>query len=198
MYKLSAQTDNKPTKLDDDDDASSVETSGSRIFFYSDVSKDSILNLNKSLRTVSNTLINVSATYEVPIPPVRLHINSPGGSLLDCFSTVDYIRTSKVPIHTIIEGSAASAATIISVCGHKRYIYKNSHMLIHQLSTGLWGKYEELVDDFKNASMFMERIQEIYKEHTKIPAKTLKEILKRDLWFDSETCLKYGLVDEIL
>ena len=71
-------------------------------------------------------------------------------------------------------------------------------MLIHQLSTGLWGKYEELVDDFKNASMFMERIQEIYKQRTKIPTKTLKEILKRDLWFDSETCLKYGLVDEIL
>ena len=198
MYKLSAQTDNRLTKLDDNDESSSVETNGSRIFFYSDVSKESILNLNKSLRTISSTLIHVGSTYEVPVPPIRLHINSPGGSLLDCLSTVDYINTSKVPIYTIIEGSAASAATIISVCGHKRYIYKNSYMLIHQLSTGLWGKYEELVDDFKNASMFMERIQEIYKTHTKIPLKTLKEILKRDLWFDSETCLKYGLVDEIL
>lgn len=198
MYKLAAQTDNKPSRMDEDDDSSSVETNGSRIFFYSDVSKDSILSLNKNLRTLSTTLLNVASTYEINVPPIKLHINSPGGSLLDCFSTVDYIRTSKVPIHTIIEGSAASAATIISVCGHKRYIYKNSHMLIHQLSTGLWGKYEELVDDFKNASMFMERIQEIYKQHTKIPLKTLKEVLKRDLWFDSETCLKYGLVDEIL
>ena len=120
MYKLSTQTENKPARLDDDDDASSVEINGSRIFFYSEVTKDSILNLNKSLRTVSNTLVNVATTYEIETPPVKLHINSLGGSLLDCFSTVDYIRTSKVPIHTIIEGSAASAATIISVSGHKR------------------------------------------------------------------------------
>lgn len=198
MYKLSAQIENKPIKLDDDSDSSSVESSGSRIFFYSDVTKDSILALNKEIRIVSNNLQNISQVYEIPAPPLRLHINSYGGSLLDCFSTVDYIRNSKTPIHTIIEGSAASAATIISVVGHRRYINKHSYMLIHQLSTGLWGKYEELVDDFKNSTAFMEQIQNIYKSRTKIPSKTLKEILKRDLWFDSTTCLKYGLVDEII
>ena len=198
MYRLAAQAENKPIKLDNDDDSSSVESSGSRIFFYSDVTKDSILELNKEIRNVSNNLQNISQVYEIPVPPLRLHINSYGGSLLDCFSTVDYIRNSKTPIHTIIEGSAASAATIISVVGHKRYIHKHSHMLIHQLSTGLWGKYEELVDDFKNSTAFMEQIQAIYRTHTKIPTKTLKEILKRDLWFDSATCLKFGLVDEII
>jgi len=198
MYRLSAQIENKPIKLDDDSESSSVESSGSRIFFYSDVTKDSILALNKEIRAVSNNLQNISQVYEIPAPPLRLHINSYGGSLLDCFSTVDYIRNSKTPIHTIIEGSAASAATIISVVGHRRYIHKHSYMLIHQLSTGLWGKYEELVDDFKNSTAFMEQIQNIYRTHTKIPTKTLKEILKRDLWFDSATCLKYGLVDEII
>jgi ATP-dependent protease ClpP protease subunit len=71
-------------------------------------------------------------------------------------------------------------------------------MLIHQLSGGMWGKYEELVDDFKNATVLMERINEIYKKHTKIPPKVLKDILKRDIWFDSATCLKYGLVDEVI
>ena len=136
MYRLAAQAENKPIKLDSDDESSSVESSGSRIFFYSDVNKESILQLNKEIRSVSNNLQNISQVYEIPLPPLRLHINSYGGSLLDCFSTVDYIRNSKVPVHTIVEGSAASAATIISVVGHKRFIHKHSYMLIHQLSTG--------------------------------------------------------------
>lgn len=198
MYRLSTQPENKPTRMDDDDDSSSVETLGSRIFFYSDVSKDSVLNLNRQLRSLTVKLQDVAQQYEIETPPIKLHINSPGGSLLDCFAAVDYITNSKVSIHSIIEGSAASAATIMSVVAQKRMMYKNSYMLIHQLSGGMWGKYEELVDDFQNATVLMTRINEIYKAHTKIPAKILKNILKRDIWFDAQTCLKYGLVDEVI
>ena len=32
----------------------------------------------------------------------------------------------------------------------------------------------------------------------KFQEKKLDEILKRDLWFDAESCLKYGLIDEII
>jgi ATP-dependent Clp endopeptidase proteolytic subunit ClpP len=198
MFKLSTHNHVDKLKMDSDDDSSSVETSGSRIFFYSDVSKESILSLNRQLRDLSVKLADVGQQYEIPAPPIKLHINSPGGSLFDCLAAVDYIKNSKVQVHSVIEGSAASAATIISVVAHKRYMYRNSYMLIHQLSTGMWGKYEEMVDDFQNATALMSRINEIYKAHTKIPANVLKEILKRDIWFDSKTCLKYGLVDQII
>ena len=49
-----------------------------------------------------------------------------------------------------------------------------------------------------NCDLFMSIIMDIYTEHTKIPKKKLNEILKRDLWFDAETCLEYGLIDEII
>ena len=41
-------------------------------------------------------------------------------------------------------------------------------------------------------------LQELNIQHTKIPKRKLNEMLKRDLWFDAETCLDYGLVDEII
>ena len=44
----------------------------------------------------------------------------------------------------------------------------------------------------------MATIKSIYKQYTKLPMKKLDEILKHDLWFDSKTCLDYGLVDEII
>lgn len=198
MYRLA--TSNEPSRPRDesDDEESSVESSGSRIFFYSDVTKDSILSLNRQLRDLSVKLLNFSNVYEIPAPPIRIHINSPGGSLLDAFAAVDYVKACKVPVYSIIDGSAASAATIISVVAKKRYMYKHSYMLIHQLSSGLYGKFEEQIDDFKNSKTFMNAITEIYRQHTKIPQKTLEETLKRDIFFDAKTCLKYGLVDEVI
>ena len=50
----------------------------------------------------------------------------------------------------------------------------------------------------ENNKALMEAIQKIYLDRTKIPAKMLKEILKKDLYFDANQCLKYGLVDDIL
>lgn len=198
MYRLATNTEPNRPRDDSDDDDSSVENGGSRIFFYSDVSKESVLNLNRQLRELSIKMLNISNTYEIPTPPIRLHINSPGGSLLDAFAAVDYIKNCKVPVYSIIDGSAASAATIMSVVAKKRYMYKHSYMLIHQLSSGLYGKFEEQIDDFKNSTTFMTAITDVYREHTKIPAKTLKNILKRDIFFDAPTCLKYGLIDEII
>ena len=198
MFTLGPTPENKPLKVEADSDEASVETSGSRIFFYSEVSRDSVLTLNKALRDLSVKQQNIGAVHEIPPPPIRLHMNSNGGSLLDGFAAVDYIRACKVPVHTVIDGAAASAATLMSVVGSKRYIHKHGFMLIHQLSGGLWGKYEDMIDDFKNSELFMNTLIQIYKEKTKIPDKTLKEMLKRDLWFDAKTCLKYGMVDEIL
>jgi len=71
-------------------------------------------------------------------------------------------------------------------------------MLIHQLSSGIYGKYTELEDDMENNKHLMNTIKDIYKAYTNLPMKKLNEILKHDLWFDSKTCLEYGLVDEIV
>ena len=43
----------------------------------------------------------------------------------------------------------------------------------------------------------MDKIIDIYKNHAKIPKTKLKELLKHDLWWNLDTCMKYGLVDEI-
>ena len=77
-------------------------------------------------------------------------------------------------------------------------MHRHSYMLIHQLSSGMWGKYEELKDDMENNENLMKVIKDIYIKHTNIPKRELDKILKHDLWWDAKTCLKYGLIDEII
>ena len=68
-------------------------------------------------------------------------------------------------------------------------------MLIHQLSSWTAGKYAEMQDDMKNNDLLMKTIKDLYIEHTKIPKRELTKILKHDLWWDANKCLKYGLID---
>ena len=176
-----------------------VETTNNRVYYYSEVSRPKILVLNKSLKNLSDNLINQAQLLSLDDPAqIYLHINSFGGSVFAGLSAVDYIKSSDVPVTTIVEGCAASAATLMSCVGAHRQMRSSAFMLIHQISSGLWGKYEELKDDMENCDLFMRIIKDIYDEHTKIPKKKLREILKHDLWFDAETCLEYGLIDEII
>jgi ATP-dependent Clp endopeptidase proteolytic subunit ClpP len=175
-----------------------VEVAQNRIFFYADVSRMEILKLNKHLDSLEKKVLTNAILLGGEPSNIYLHVNSFGGSLFAGLAAVDYIRKCKVPVHTIIDGCAASAATLLTVVGAHRQIHRHSFMLIHQLSTMMWGKYEELKDDMKNNDLLMKTIKDIYVEHTKIPKRQLNKVLKHDLWWDAETCLKYGLVDEII
>ena len=167
------------------------------IYYYGDVTESNALDLNSTLHAVDKKLA-VSGQFLDVKPVIKLHINSYGGSLFAGLATVDTIRGLNAEVHSIIDGAAASAATIISCSCAKRSIGKYSKMLIHQLSSGMYGKYNELEDDMENNKHLMDTIKAIYKEHTKVPMKKLSEILKHDLWFDSKTCKDLGLVDEII
>ena len=176
-----------------------VTSANNRIYFYSEVTRPKILALNKSLKNLEINMFNkATALQSNAIGDLYLHINSYGGSVFAGFSAVDYIRTSQVPVTTVIDGCAASAATMMSVVGEHRMMHEHAFMLIHQLSAGSWGKYEELKDDMANNELLMKTIKDIYLKHTKIPQKELAKMLKHDLWWSAKTCLKYGLVDEIV
>jgi ATP-dependent Clp protease protease subunit len=183
----------------DSDSRNQVSSANNRVYFYSEVTRTKILTLNKKIRSLNITLKNQVSTLTLGQPPnIYLHINSYGGSVFAGFSALDYIKNSKTPIHSIIDGCAASAATMMSVAASERYMHEHAFMLIHQLSAGSWGKHEELKDEMMNNELLMKTIKSIYAEHTKIPKKKLGEILKRDLWWDAKTCLEYGLVDDII
>ena len=179
-------------------DSETVEVSANRIYYYCEVDRREALKFNKALENLEKKILANAISLDTNPANIFAHINSFGGSVFAGLSSVDYIKKSKVPVHTIIDGCAASAATLMSVVGEHRQMHSHSFMLIHQLSSVMWGKYEDLKDDMKNNDLLMKTIKDIYVEHTKIPKRQLNKILKHDLWWDAETCLKYGLVDEII
>jgi ATP-dependent protease ClpP protease subunit len=174
-----------------------IDLDKNHIYFYKDVTQESCLELNRKINDLNKELLKYSIEYDCPSPSIYLHINSTGGDLLSSFGTVDTILDSRVPIISIIEGCCASAASIIAMVCKKRYMTTHSFILIHQLSTSVSGKYQELKEDFENDTKFMEELCKLYKKHTKMTEKKIKQVLQHDLWWTSEMCIENGLVDGI-
>ena len=169
-----------------------------KIYYYAGVNRDSASELNKKIGELESKSLTLSNSLGILAPPIKLLINSGGGSITAGISSMDTILRTIVPVYTYVDGFAASAATFLSVVGEKRFISRNSYMLIHQLSGNFWGKYSEFEDEKQNLDLMMKTIKDVYKKYTKLPMKKLDEILKHDLMWDANTCLKYGLVDEVV
>ena len=169
-----------------------------KIYYYAGVNRDSAAELNKKIGEIESKSLTLGYNLDIDPPTLKLLINSGGGSITAGISSMDTILRTKVPVHTYVDGFCASAATFLSVVGEKRFMSRNSYMLIHQLSTNFWGKYSEFEDEKQNLDLMMTTIKNVYKKYTTVPMKKIDEILKHDLMWDAKQCLEYGLIDEII
>lgn len=168
------------------------------IYFYGPVTQRSCFELKNKINELDTKSSLMQIQLHIDPPPIHLHIQSNGGSLFHTLYIIDLIKSINTPVYTYIDGFAASAATLISVVGKKRFITKNSLMLIHQLSGSDSGKFDELEEQLTNMKVLMTIIRNTYLNNTNINPVLLNNLLKKDLWLDARTCLIYGLVDEII
>ncbi len=172
---------------------------GNDIYFYSDINEHTYFKLNMMLKDTIRNMQILALDHGLDKPPtIKLHISSYGGLVFGGLSVVDTIKASPVEIHSIVEGQAASAATFISIVCKKRYIRPHAFMLIHQMSSAVWGKAGEILDEAENIKRITSVTEEMYDTHTKMSKATLRSLKKHDLWMKPDECLKKGLVDEIL
>ncbi len=183
---------------EEDEIITEIKIENNEMYIYSGITQELALNFNVELKKLEKKLLCMSIEFDIPPPNIKIHINSGGGDLFAGLAMSDSIRVCKVPVTTIIEGEAASAATLISVVANKRLITKNSHMLIHQMSAGFWGKHNEFLDELKNQKTLMDVVKKIYRDYTKITVRELNACLKKDIYWTPEYCLDNGLVDEII
>lgn len=199
MFKLTIM-------VDDNETLAVITRNQNKIRFWSDFDTISCKKLLDHIIDIENeydllySSLNLSAddiSYD-KIPTIELYINSPGGTLSDAFAVIDHIMTSNYKFISIIEGSVASAGTLLSVICDERKIYENGMMLIHELSYGTYGRMSYISDSINSCDKYMKIIKKIYLENTKISKETLNDILLREIYWTAKESLHLGLVDEII
>lgn len=132
------------------------------------------------------------------IRPIVLEMNSNGGLIHEAFAVVDTIKNLKVPVHTICKGYTASAATLITLAGTRRFITRNSYFLIHEISDEIAGNYTFMKHNFENSRTLMDHIIDYYVNHSNLNHEKVREYIKTEICWNAEQTLEYGFVDEIV
>lgn len=176
---------------------SSIYSHLNHVYFNDDISYETIFSLNKELRNVEAQLKTTAVSLNIDPQPIYLHITTHGGCIHAAFSAVDCIENLSLPVYTVAEGFVASAGTLITLAGKKKFISANAYMLIHELRSGIWGKMTSIDEEYLNLKKVMDHIVSFYIKKTNINKKTLEKILTKDIIWNAEECIQKGLVEEV-
>jgi ATP-dependent protease ClpP protease subunit len=193
LYKTNKELSDSDDDEEDDKDEY-IKTIGTSVYFYTDVTKKNVLKLMERLEEAKNNAIESQFKKRC----IYLYINSCGGDAYAGLSAMNMIKNYPCKIITIGDGFVASAATLLFLAGEKRYIVSHTQMLIHQLRTSFWGKYDELKDEMKNSTGLMESLTKIYINTTSLNEETVNDYLKKEVCFSAEECVTYGFASKIL
>lgn len=164
------------------------------IMWNSDI-EDDILEVSLAIRKWNVEDNGIEVDKRVPI---KIFINSDGGSVDAVMNVIDLIKLSKTPVITIGMGKVYSAGGLLLMAGHKRYIFKHTSCLIHDGSSGAVGSIGKLIDNLK----FTEKLEALIKEYiissTKITEQMFDANYRRDWFMFSDEMLELGVADEII
>jgi len=182
------------TKEEETEVEECVKVIGNEILFYADVDRENALDFVEKFKKLEIDLLKKKAELFGYEPIIRVHIMSDGGDIFAGMTLMNTLESSRVKVITIAQGSCCSAATFMLLGGSERKMGRNAYVLIHQISTEMWGNCQELKHELKSTDKFMKMLKKMYLEKTKIPEKMLKKLMKKDIYLNPRDCLKYGIV----
>jgi ATP-dependent protease ClpP protease subunit len=181
---------------DVDDDNGSIVCIGRNVYFHTDVSTKTVLELIQKLKEACD---NASKNHTIgEQQKIYLYIHSDGGDAYAGLSAMNHIRLCSYKVVTICDGLCASAATLMFLGGHVRWMMLHSQFLIHQMSTGFFGKFCDLKDEYKNSSNLMSTFEKIYLKETKITKTKLKELLNGEVCLLADECIAFGIATKMV
>ncbi|MCQ2458283.1 MAG: ATP-dependent Clp protease proteolytic subunit [Clostridia bacterium] len=130
--------------------------------------------------------------------PIYLYIFSTGGDVDVMWSLVDAIETSETPVYTVNMGVAASAAGIIYLAGHKRFMMPRSRLVIHEGSACMAGDAVKVMDASESYKRMIRQMKDYIISKTKISSATLNRQRCHDWELDATYCLEHGACEKVV
>ncbi len=189
-----------PTTEDDNKDndvEECVKIIGNEILFYGDIDRENALEFVEKFKKLEIELLKKKAELVGYEPLIRVHIMSEGGDVYAGLNMMNVLERSRVKVVTIAQGACCSAATFVLLGGSDRRMGKNSYVLIHQISTEMWGSFNDLKHELKSTDKLMKMLKDMYLSKTKIPERKFKKLMKKDIYLGPDKCLKYGIVSAL-
>jgi len=163
-----------------------------------------IVRVNKfDEKSATEFTAKMAAAHSTGQKVIPVIIDSYGGQVYSLMSMIAVIKASELPVATIVEGKAMSCGAVLLSCGEQglRFADPDATVMIHDVSSGGWGKIEELKADVAEAERLDEKIftmmaRNCGKKDDYFKKKVFNK--KHADWFmDAQEAKKHGLVNHL-
>lgn len=134
--------------------------------------------------------------------PLEFFINSNGGDLSYCYDIIGLFKLANakgIAVCTYVMSYAASAASLIAVCGNLRYVSRRSYHLLHFARGEDYAHNPVMID--RNAATFkflQKELVNIYTEHTKLKDVEAKLLADNYMINGGAALVRAGLADSVI
>ena len=131
---------------------------------------------------------------------ITVKLNSCGGDLYTGIAIHNALKALSGEVNVVVEGIAASAASVIMCAGDTVTVYPGSLVMIHGVSVFLWDALN--IQDMKQLMKGMDAseraVAEIYNAKTGIAVETLRSMMTKETWLTGREALEKGFADSVL
>jgi len=163
-----------------------------RIIYFS-----GLFNENLAQKTITDLL---RYENEDPTKDILIIIDSYGGQVDSFMAIHDAIKLCRCDVATLCLGKAMSCGQMLLISGTKgkRFITRNSRVLVHAVSSFNWGNIHQIENDVKELKRIQKVLEGMIVSYTDIKPKHLTEIMSKDSYLSAEEAVKLGLVDYVV
>ena len=135
-----------------------------------------------------------------PGKDIKMHVDSPGGSVKSGLSMVDVMNYISSDVNTINIGMAASMGSILLGNGEKgkRFALPNSRVMLHQVSSGAQGHVKDMEISIAEARKYNNKLFQMLADYCGKDVEQVFADCERDNWLNAEEALEYGIIDGIV
>lgn len=134
---------------------------------------------------------------EVTAENLTVHLNSPGGDIFDGLAIYQALKDHPANVTVVVDGLAASIASVIAMAADKLVMAPKSTMMIHDgwsMGVGNAADLRKLADLLDKQS---DIIASVYADRSGQPADFWRDRMRDETWYNAEEALAAGLIDEI-
>lgn len=130
--------------------------------------------------------------------PITVWINSPGGDCVAAAQIYNMLMDYPSDVTVVIDGVAASAASVIAMAGTTVKMTPVSLMMIHNPLTVAMGDSEEMRKAIQLLDEVKESIINAYEIKTSMSRAKLSHLMDAETWMNAKKALELGFCDEIM
>lgn len=128
---------------------------------------------------------------------LRVHFNSVGGGVNEGMAIYNNLRALTCKKIGIVDGIAASIASVILMACDERRVAKGAYVMIHNPSVKVDGGPDELRKMAEDLTVMRGELLDIYETATDIDRAELEKMLDAETYFTAEQAVKAGIADSI-